>query len=143
MPSLKLLILGFVAGFLATLIFHQGLWSVFNHAEIISWDRPAWPVDPIPPLGVPALLSKAFWGGVWGLVLTLILGRLGGASYWLAWIVVGAVALTVVSFFRCIAAERPAHPSAVAALLCRAGIEWRLGLWHRAPAVGPCGRGSP
>jgi hypothetical protein len=99
MPSLKVLILGFVAGFLATLIFHQGLWSVFNHAEIIPWDRPAWPVDPIPPLGVPAVLSKAFWGGVWGLVLTLILGRLGGASYWLAWILVGAIALTAVSFF--------------------------------------------
>jgi hypothetical protein len=57
MPSLRVLILGFVAGFLATLSFHQGLWSVFNHAEIIPWDRPAWPVDPIPPLGVPALLS--------------------------------------------------------------------------------------
>jgi hypothetical protein len=99
MPSLKMLILGFVAGFVATLIFHQGLWSVFNHAGIIPLDRPAWPLDSIPPLGVPAVLSKAFWGGVWGLVLTPILGRLDGTSYWAAWIVVGAVALTAVAVF--------------------------------------------
>jgi hypothetical protein len=97
MPPLKMLILGFVAGFVATLTFHQGLWFVFNHVGVL--DRPAWPVDPIPPLGVPAVLSKAFWGGLWGLVLTPILGRLDGASYWAAWIVVGAVALTAVSFF--------------------------------------------
>jgi len=99
MPPLKMLILGFVAGFVATLIFHQGLWFAFNHVGVIPLDRPAWPVDPIPPLGVPAVLSKAFWGGLWGLVLAPLLGRLDGASYWAAWIVVGAVALTAVSFF--------------------------------------------
>jgi hypothetical protein len=99
MPSLKMLILGFTAGFLATLIFHQGLWSVFNHIGLIPPDKPAWPADPIPPFGLPAVLSKAFWGGLWGLVLTPILCRLDGASYWASWIVVGAVALTAVAFF--------------------------------------------
>jgi hypothetical protein len=99
MPSLRTLLLGFVAGFLATLIFHQGLWSVFNHIGVIPSDRPAWPVDPIPPFSVPAVLSKSFWGGLWGLALTPILGRLDGANYWAVWIVVGAVAATAVSFF--------------------------------------------
>ena len=28
MPLLKTVVLGFIAGFLATLIFHQGLWYV-------------------------------------------------------------------------------------------------------------------
>jgi len=97
--TLKLLLLGFIAGFLATLIFHQSLWAIFNTTGVIPPDRPAWPMDPIPPFGAPSVLSKAFWGGVWGLVLTPILIHLGGASYWVAWIVVGAVALTAVAFF--------------------------------------------
>lgn len=41
MPSIKLLIIGFPAGLLATLIFHQSLWSVFDYSSIIPPDRPA------------------------------------------------------------------------------------------------------
>ena len=51
------------------------------------------------PFDVPSVLSKAFWGGIWGLVLVVILGQLEGASYWVAWIVVGALVLTSVAFF--------------------------------------------
>lgn len=97
--SLKLLLLGFAAGFLATLIFHQGLWYLFNQAGIIPLSRSAWPTEAIPPFGVPAVLSKAFWGGLWGLVLAPVLAHLSGPGYWGAWIVVGAVALTAVAFF--------------------------------------------
>lgn len=96
--SPKLLFFGFVAGFVATLIFHQGLWWVFNQSGIIPLDRAAWPTDPIPPLGIPSVLSKAFWGGLWGLVLAPILAQVSGPSYWGAWIIVGAIALTSVAF---------------------------------------------
>ena len=99
MPTLKLLLFGFVAGFVATLIFHQGLWWIFNHTGVIPPSRPAWPLDPIPPFGVPSVLSKAFWGGLWGLVLAPLLAHFTGASYWVAWIVVGALAATTVAFF--------------------------------------------
>ena len=99
MLSAKLLILGFAAGFIATLIFHQGLWYIFNHVGVIPLARPAWAIDSIPPFGIPSVLSKAFCGGLWGLVLTPVLVHLSGASYWAAWIVVGAVALTLVAFF--------------------------------------------
>lgn len=97
--SSRLLVLGFIAGFVATLLFHQGLWFVFNNIGLIPASRPAWAIDPIPPLEVPALLSKAFWGGLWGLVLTPLLARLGGAAYWLSWILAGAIALPLVAFF--------------------------------------------
>ncbi|HUS83142.1 MAG TPA: hypothetical protein VM013_07830 [Dehalococcoidia bacterium] len=97
--SVKLLILGFVAGFLATLIFHQGLWYIFNHTGVIPPSRAAWSLDPIPPFGVPSVVSKAFWGGLWGLVLTPLLAQWTGTAWWAAWIVVGAVALTAVAFF--------------------------------------------
>jgi hypothetical protein len=97
--SIKLLLLGFAAGFVATLIFHQGLWWIFNQVGIIPLSRGAWPVDAIPPFGVPSVLSKAFWGGIWGMALTPVLAHLSGANYWIAWVAVGAVALTAVAFF--------------------------------------------
>ena len=99
MPLLKTLLLGFIAGFLAVLIFHQSLWYVLNLVGLIPPDRPAWPLDPIPPYGVPSVISKAFWGGVWGAALASVLQNLRGLSYWAGWILVGSVALTLVAFF--------------------------------------------
>ncbi len=99
MPLLKTLVLGFIAGFLAVLIFHQSLWYVLNLVSLIPPDRPAWPLDPIPPYGVPSVISKAFWGGVWGAALAPVLQNLRGLPYWAGWILVGSVALTLVAFF--------------------------------------------
>lgn len=99
MSVFKLLIIGFVAGFLATLIFHQSLWFLFNQVGLIPLDRPAWPLEAIPPLGVPLVVSKAFWGGVWGALLATALGRLTGVAYWTSWILVGAIALSLVAFY--------------------------------------------
>jgi len=96
---LKTLGLGFVAGFLAVLIFHQSLWFGLNLAGLIPPERPAWPLDPIPPLGVPSVISKAFWGGIWGAALAPLLDRYSGRSYWTSWIVVGSLALSLVAFF--------------------------------------------
>jgi hypothetical protein len=100
MPAVvKMIGLGFIAGFFAVLIFHQSLWWVFNVVELIPPERPAWPLDPIPPFGTPSVLSKAFWGGIWGAGLASLLDQFSGRNYWIAWIVVGAVALTLVAFF--------------------------------------------
>jgi hypothetical protein len=98
-PALKLAILGFIGGFIAVLIVHQSLWYLFNLVGLIPPERPAWPLDPIPPFGVPSVISKGFWGGVWGAVLAPLLSRLRGPAYWAGWIVVGAVALPLVAFF--------------------------------------------
>jgi hypothetical protein len=99
MPLIRLVIFGFIAGFLAVLIFHQSLWFLLNLAGLIPADRPAWPLDPIPPYGVPSMISKAFWGGVWGAALAPLLHGLRGPAYWASWIVIGAVALSLVAFF--------------------------------------------
>jgi hypothetical protein len=109
--TLKLLALGFVAGFLATLLFHQGVWFLLNQAGIIPADRPAWPTDPIPPFGVQSVNSKAFWGGLWGMALAPLLAHLSGASYWASWILVGAVALTLVAFLVVPALKGEAMPA--------------------------------
>ena len=76
----RLSILGFAGGFLAVLIFHQSLWFLFNQIGLIPWERPAWPFDPIPPFGVPSVISKAFWGRVWGAVLAPLLSTLRGRA---------------------------------------------------------------
>ncbi len=97
-PS-RLVALGFIAGFAATLIFHQSVWYLLIQAGIIPAGRTTWPLDPTAPLGVPNIISKAFWGGLWGAALNLALGHLRGLAYWLAWIAIGAFALTLVAFF--------------------------------------------
>lgn len=99
MRVLNLLLLGFAAGALSTALFHQGAWFVLNAVGVIPPDRPAWAMNPIPPLGVPELVSKMFWGGLWGAVLALLLAGNQGATYWLAWIVVGALAPSLVAMY--------------------------------------------
>ncbi|NMT63662.1 hypothetical protein [Marinobacter orientalis] len=85
----------FVSGFLATLIFHQGLFALFYLVGIV----PSAPfnLNPVPPLGVPAVFSLAFFGGLWGLVLWAILRRFNGVRFWLGNVIVGAIGPTAVA----------------------------------------------
>lgn len=85
----------FVSGFLATLIFHQGLFTVFYFGGMV----PSAPfnMNPVPPLGVPAVFSLAFFGGLWGLVLWAILRRFNGFKFWLGNVIVGAIGPTAVA----------------------------------------------
>lgn len=90
--------IGFVAGFLAVLCFHQpGLYVLnsigFVHATTYSMQHAM-------PFGVPQVLSLSFWGGVWGVLFTLIEGRFPrGVPYWVYAIVFGAVFPTLVAWF--------------------------------------------
>jgi hypothetical protein len=88
MPTLRLAALGFIAGFIAVLIFHQGLCYLFELAGFVPFTSPAWALDPIPPFGVPSVMSKAFWGGVgprrWchcsGIARARLLGELSSSA---------------------------------------------------------------
>jgi hypothetical protein len=41
---------------------------------------------------VPAVISLAFWGGLWALALWRVVARFQtSAGYWIAWLVLGAV----------------------------------------------------
>ncbi|MCK6449488.1 MAG: hypothetical protein L6R19_01305 [Alphaproteobacteria bacterium] len=67
---LTILLAGFVAGFLAVLLFHQPVGAAMHW---LGWSRFApFSMAPVPPLGVPRVLSLAFWGGVWGIVLAAV-----------------------------------------------------------------------
>jgi hypothetical protein len=86
----------FLAGFLSTLIFHQGLLAILHAAGRTA--RAAYDMTPTRPFQVPAVLSLAFWGGIWGILLWLaIRGLAGSPGYWLLAIGLGAVAPSLVA----------------------------------------------
>jgi hypothetical protein len=88
----------FLAGFLSTLVFHQGLLAILHAAG--ASPRAAYSMEPTAPLRVPAVLSLAFWGGVWGILLWLVIQRYqGSALYWILALIVGAVAPSLVALF--------------------------------------------
>ena len=88
----------FVAGFVATLVFHQGLLAILHRAG--ASPRPAYVMTATPPLGVPQVISLAFWGGVWAVVLLPLLARWEGSwRYWIAWLVAGALGPSMVALF--------------------------------------------
>lgn len=87
---------GFIAGFAATLLFHQPLlWLLFEAG--VATRRP-YSLAPTQPLGVPSVISLAFWGGVWGIVLLLVLRRVKPRAFWIAALIFGAVAPTLVAW---------------------------------------------
>jgi hypothetical protein len=87
----------FIAGFLSTLVFHQGLLTVLWWSGMLP--RVPYDMTPVPPLGLPAVISLAFWGGVWGAVIWPLLRHAAGHAYWLRAVLIGAVVPSAVSLF--------------------------------------------
>jgi hypothetical protein len=68
--STRRILLAFVAGFLSVLIFHQGGLALLNALGLT--DRTPFSMDATKPFGVPQVISSAFWGGLWGIVLAYV-----------------------------------------------------------------------
>ena len=49
-------ILGFVAGAVSVLNFHQGIWALFHLGGLMP---PPYPMSPVPPWGVPSPSTSA------------------------------------------------------------------------------------
>jgi hypothetical protein len=96
---------GFLAGFVAVLVFHQGTAFLLHHvgndipalAAVFGRTGPPFNMARLPPLGGPTVLSLAFGGGVWGGVLALVLVRIRPPAL-LFGFVFGALALSFVAF---------------------------------------------
>ena len=87
----------FIAGFVSTLVFHQSvLWLLY--AGGFS-PRAPWNMTPVPPLHAPAVISLAFWGGLWGIVLWALIGASSGSAYWIKAVVIGALGPSLVAWF--------------------------------------------
>lgn len=78
--SLRDLALGFAAGAIAVVAFHQ---SVILGAFLagLTVNSP-WSLRPIPPLGVPLIVSQMFWGGLWGTLFAFVWPLVPGRHYW-------------------------------------------------------------
>jgi hypothetical protein len=95
---LQTILVGFIAGAVSVLIFHQaGFWiaNELGYARATLYN-----FRPLPLWGVPTILSQAFWGGAWGIAMAFVVPRLAwplkGA---LGWILFAAVVVTLVNWF--------------------------------------------
>ncbi len=87
---------GFIAGFVATLIFHQLTVALLRAVGVAPFLPYSW--TPTEPFGIPAVLSLSFWGGVWGIIFSYIDGGFPpGAAYWLTAFLFGAILPSLVA----------------------------------------------
>lgn len=81
---------GFAAGFIATITFHQFVLTVLWAAGVTPMHPFA--MAPSPPFGIPAVISLAFWGGIWGIVLAMVDASFPhGWGYWATAFLFGAI----------------------------------------------------
>ena len=92
------MVTAFAAGFLATLVFHQGMLAVLHFIGLTQ--RTAFSLEPTAPLGVPEVFSMAFWGGVWGMALAYAASLLAETdNTWLFALLFGAIVPSLVNWF--------------------------------------------
>ena len=88
----------FIAGALAVPLFHQVVLLLLNVGGFIS--RAPYSMAPTKPFGVPQVISLSFFGGLWGIVLGLVLARIRARTpYWVVAILFGAIAPSLVAMF--------------------------------------------
>lgn len=94
----KSFILGFIGGFVSTVIFHQLTLYALNTVGISN--APLWATTPVPPFGVPRIVSLAFWGGVFGLFYPFLQARFASpGAFIVAGIIFGAIVPTLCSWY--------------------------------------------
>ncbi|UPY36793.1 hypothetical protein [Sediminicoccus sp. KRV36] len=77
----KTLLFGFLCGAISVIAFHQTTQLLLHyHAAklpiLIEWFGQApqpYNFAPVAPWGVPAIASQAFWGGLWGVLLAILI----------------------------------------------------------------------
>jgi len=87
--SLKSIILGFLAGVIATLTVHELLKCVVVDAGFLT--ATPWDMSPVAPFGLPQIASLTLWGGLWGAILSLIFGNVPTGSMTLKGAVFGII----------------------------------------------------
>jgi len=79
----RIVVLGFVAGAVGVLIFHQGVVLALYLLNLLP--SPPYSTRATAPLGIPQVVSSAFWGGLWGIVLVWCMTALRAADrLWVA-----------------------------------------------------------
>lgn len=93
MSAARGIVLGFIAGALAVLIFHQGMYYLLATSNMGVSGQP-WRTNPVPlwpdlmralsvpAYNVPAIVNQMIWGGSWGALFGLIADRMPGGPIW-------------------------------------------------------------
>jgi hypothetical protein len=90
------LIAGFLAGLLATLLFHQLTLALLWRLGLTTFGP--FPMRATWPFGIPAVWSLAFWGGIWGILFALAERRFPHNAYWASAFIFGALLPSLVAF---------------------------------------------
>ncbi len=111
----------FVAGAVAVLTVHQSMLWMLHARGLAPW--PAYSRAPTPPFGVPAVLTAAFWGGVWGIPLAAVCRRAPTpAAVWVRSAAFGAVAPNAVGAALVASGHSPAPRAGTATTALAAAI---------------------
>ena len=113
---------------------HQIVLALFYAAQWTT--RAPFSFEPTKPFGVPQLLSLSFWGGLWGIILGLILNRVRSErAFWLIALVFGAIAPTLVAGF--VVAPLKGLPAGGGGKLAVIGLSvTQRGVWGRPRSIG-------
>jgi hypothetical protein len=84
-------IAGFIAGFLAVAIFHQGMYVILQQTGVPLGGKP-WNLTPYAgAFNMPTVINQCFWGGLWGIVYAFLVDRIPGGQGWLKGFIFGFV----------------------------------------------------
>lgn len=67
------MLLGFIAGALSVLIFHQP--TIYGLGQLGLINANVYQMGAFGPLGVPQIVNQCFWGGLWGILFVLLWDR--------------------------------------------------------------------
>lgn len=73
-------VLGLIAAILAVLTVHEGAVAVFHRLGLLN--ARAYSMAPVKPFGVPTIVNRMFWGGMWGIVYALLHDLLPDGPVW-------------------------------------------------------------
>ena len=110
------IVLGFIAGALGVLLFHQ-LAGYFISGRM-PWSN--W--NPVGPFAVPTILNQTFWGGMWGILFALRADRFPkGIAFFVVAFLFGAILPSAVSWY--------VMP------LIKGGAMGPRGVWYNGPLI--------
>ena len=95
--SPKHLLLGFIAGAIATVTAHEIINFVLLQAGVFP--RVPWSMKPAAMTGVPQIVSDMFWGGAWGALFAAIQASLPGEGLTLKGLLFGIVGPALLGVF--------------------------------------------
>jgi hypothetical protein len=84
--------LGFIAAAIAVLTFHQGMIAALHALGWVPFA--AYRTTPVPPFGVPVIVSNCFWAGLYGAVFGILMPRFTWPM-WLCGLTLGLIAVLV------------------------------------------------